>query len=114
VLEHLNSPEKVLRKISSLLKPDGNIILSLPNMSGFDAQILWDDGYPFFAPTHLNYFFRESIHVLLHRCRLEVKSIETPGKLDVDVVSNRMHTFSKAKANLGEFLSKRLNPTYNE
>ncbi len=78
---------------------------SFPNMEGFDIQILWDRGNAFSAPSHLNYFRSSSVHYLFERFGLKVEEIVTPGKLDVDIVRNRIDAHSNVRERLGTYLT---------
>lgn len=40
VLEHLESPERVLRECHDLLQPDGRIIVSLPNVANISVRLM--------------------------------------------------------------------------
>jgi len=103
VLEHVFDPYMFLLKIVRALKSNGILVMSVPNIEGFDIQILWDKGNAFSAPSHLNYFRRSSINILLERAGLIVEEIRTPGLLDVDIVRNRMNNDPEIVERLGLF-----------
>lgn len=86
LFEHLYYPETFLRDIFKLLKPGGQILFTTLNGGGFDIQILWENSKSVFPPHHLNFFNTESIKILLDKCGYEDISVETPGKLDWDIV----------------------------
>lgn len=85
VIEHLFSPSDFIRHCNRLLKPKGLLILSCPNLMGFDVGLLGLKSGTF-DHEHMNYFHPDSLKTLVERFGFEVISIETPGKLDVDIV----------------------------
>lgn len=88
-IEHVFSPDLFLKKIYSILKNNGILILSTPNIKGFDLFILKDKSDNTTAPDHLNYFHPESIKLLLEKNNFEVLELITPGKLDVELVRKK-------------------------
>jgi 2-polyprenyl-3-methyl-5-hydroxy-6-metoxy-1,4-benzoquinol methylase len=103
VLEHTYDPVGCLRAIERILKPDGLIFLSLPNMEGFDIQILWDKGNAFSPPSHLNYYRKSTIYFLFESVDLHINDINTPGQLDVDIVRNRIDIHPDVGNRLGSY-----------
>lgn len=61
VLEHLPNLEKVIQKLSSLLKPDGVLIIAVPNYNSFDAKYYKSFWAAFDVPRHLWHFSKNSI-----------------------------------------------------
>lgn len=108
VLEHIHEPTDCLNAIAKLLKPGGLLFLSVPNIEGFDIQILWDKGNAFSPPSHINYFRKSTISLLFERVGLTVENIYTPGKLDVDIVKNRINNHPDIKKRLGTYLYENL------
>jgi SAM-dependent methyltransferase len=53
VFEHLQEPKKVLDKINRLLKKDGFLVLSFPNIRSLQAYILKSNWLHFDPPRHL-------------------------------------------------------------
>lgn len=88
VIEHLFSPQKFIRSCHSLLSKKGLIILTCPNVRGFDISILKDksDIVDF---EHLNYFHTNSLPILMKRCGFRILDISTPGKLDAELVRKK-------------------------
>jgi 2-polyprenyl-3-methyl-5-hydroxy-6-metoxy-1,4-benzoquinol methylase len=89
VIEHLFSPLDFVGHMSRLLKPGGILMLACPNGLGFDIATLGT-----FSNTidheHLNYFNPKSLSQLLSRCGLEILESFTPGRLDADLVRNKI------------------------
>jgi SAM-dependent methyltransferase len=90
VIEHLFDPLRFLWQIKNILKKDGILIISAPNIEGFDLLLLGKDSDNVAAPNHLNYFNPGSINTLLERAGLRSIALETPGVLDVDIVRNKI------------------------
>ena len=87
LLEHLHEPSLFLNSIYRILKPGGLIQMTTLNAHGFDIQILWEKSKSVFPPHHLNFFNTDSICRLLDSCGFAVIELDTPGKLDLDIVA---------------------------
>jgi SAM-dependent methyltransferase len=75
VMEHLHSPLDTLREIRRLLKDDGVLILSVPNVESLDARIFGDCWIGLDPPRHLYGFAGKTVSQLLSKAGLE--AIET-------------------------------------
>jgi len=89
VIEHLFSPYDFLIKCQKLLKPGGLLVLTCPNVSGFDLTILREKTHTFDG-EHINYFNPYSLGLLLKRCGFDVIETKTPGKLDAEIVRKKI------------------------
>lgn len=85
VIEHLFSPKDFIIQCSRLLKSRGLLVLTCPNVKGFDVGTLGVRSATF-DHEHMNYFNPMSLTRLLEDQGFEVVSIETPGRLDADIV----------------------------
>ena len=56
VLEHIESPKKMLSKIVSFLKPNGLLIISVPDFSGLEVRLFKEYSYCLQLPFHLHHF----------------------------------------------------------
>ena len=90
VIEHLFDPGDFLRKCHGLLEDDGLLILTCPNVQGFDFTVLGLDRAPNFGLEHINMFHPESLSLLVEATGFRVVDIRTPGKLDADIVRNQV------------------------
>lgn len=88
VLEHLREPRKTLQQLHSLLKPEGRIIISLPNIAHVWVRINLLLGYfdyeksGILDETHLRFFTLKSAKKLAADAGLKVVSISvTPAPL---------------------------------
>lgn len=61
VLEHLFEPVQTLRKVNNILKPDGVVLIAVPNIAGVDARFYKENWVALDAPRHLTHFTPESL-----------------------------------------------------
>jgi SAM-dependent methyltransferase len=96
VLEHLRDPLAALVKVLPLLKPGGDVIISVPNMAYVDVRLLMLEGRIEYQDeglldrTHLRWFTRDSLRDLIEHAGLaavEVRRVVHPmgsSRLPVD------------------------------
>jgi 2-polyprenyl-3-methyl-5-hydroxy-6-metoxy-1,4-benzoquinol methylase/ribosomal protein S27E len=89
VIEHLFAPVDFVGHMSRLLKPGGIMMLTCPNGQGFDIETLGTASNTV-DHEHLNYFNQKSLARLLVQSGLEILESFTPGKLDADLVRNKI------------------------
>lgn len=90
VIEHVFAPEEFLRSLSRALRPGGLLVLSCPNIRGFDFQVLGCERAENFGLEHINMFHPASLALLLERCGFAVAESATPGRLDADLVRQQI------------------------
>lgn len=83
VLEHLAEPGRVLEQLAALLRPDGKLLISIPNIAyvGFFSDLMTGD----FAyrveglldATHLRFFTRRSLHEFLTKHGFSAQAMDT-------------------------------------
>ena len=83
-----------MEKCASLLQPGGIFIATCPNVQGFDIVVLRELSSAVDV-EHLNYFHPESLSLLVRSSGFDVMEVQTPGKLDAELV--------RKKALAGEF-----------
>ncbi len=64
VLEHIPNLEETIFKLSNLLKPNGILIVAVPNFKSFDAKYYGKFWAAFDVPRHLWHFSKTSIEKL--------------------------------------------------
>lgn len=89
VIEHLFSPKAFIGYCSSLLAPGGILVLSCPNIEGFDISILKEKSDSIDV-EHLNYFNPSSLAHLVSSFGLTVLETSTPGRLDAEMVRKKV------------------------
>lgn len=67
-LEHYRNPEEVLKKISTLLSPEGFLYLEVPNLAGLENSSVCVEEY--FYDQHRQHFTKKTLIRLLRRCNL--------------------------------------------
>jgi 2-polyprenyl-3-methyl-5-hydroxy-6-metoxy-1,4-benzoquinol methylase len=85
VIEHLFSPRDFFRKCADMLSPGGVLIVTCPNVKGFDILTLRELSSSV-DHEHLNYFNPDSLSLLAARCGLTPVESLTPGQLDAELV----------------------------
>lgn len=75
VLEHLYDPAEALRRINKLLRRDGQFILSVPDITGFEARLFKDKCYTLQVPQHLSHFSPETVTRFLRQAGFAVEEI---------------------------------------
>lgn len=95
LIEHLFWPKRFLSVCFKALRRGGLLIVTTPNIKGFDLLVLGKLSDNIGGPNHLNYFHLASLSRLLDDCGFEVLETSTPGRLDAELV--------RKKALSGEF-----------
>jgi len=72
VLEHLPNLEDHIEIFESLLKPNGRLIIAVPNYKSFDAQHYKNYWAAFDVPRHLWHFSQNAISKLVHQKGMKV------------------------------------------
>jgi len=70
VIEHLLDPSEFVKKLKTLVKPDGCIILTTPNKSFFPDSVVWESSLP---PIHHWWLTEKSLSVLSEKIGMGVK-----------------------------------------
>jgi 2-polyprenyl-3-methyl-5-hydroxy-6-metoxy-1,4-benzoquinol methylase len=86
LIEHLYCPRDFIMSCQSVLPAGGLLILTTPNVMGFDLVTLRERSDNVCGPSHLNYFHPRSLAELLGSCGFDIIEIATPGMLDAEIV----------------------------
>jgi 2-polyprenyl-3-methyl-5-hydroxy-6-metoxy-1,4-benzoquinol methylase len=89
VIEHLFSPRDFLMRCAAIMPKGAILILTCPNGKGFDVTVLGALS-PAIDAEHINLFNLDSLSLLLASCGFEVVERQTPGKLDAELVRNKI------------------------
>jgi 2-polyprenyl-3-methyl-5-hydroxy-6-metoxy-1,4-benzoquinol methylase len=90
LFEHLHDPELFLTQLCELMRFGDLFIFTTLSGTGIDIQALWEDSKSVSPPHHLNFLNPHSVKLLLERVGLKSLEVTTPGKLDVDILSNNL------------------------
>lgn len=105
VLEHVPDVEAQITELKRIVKPDGTIIIAVPNYKSYDAQhygIFWA---AYDVPRHLWHFSKTSIKLLFAKQGMELVKI-LPMKFDSFYVSLLSEKYKTGKMNfLSGFLT---------
>ncbi|WP_282042186.1 class I SAM-dependent methyltransferase [Winogradskyella flava] len=75
VLEHLPNIEMHTKLLKHLLKPNGTLVIAVPNFKSYDAEHYKNFWAAYDAPRHLWHFSRTAIKELFKRERMELKKV---------------------------------------
>lgn len=86
VLEHLPNLKEHIQLFQSLLKPNGRLVIAVPNYKSYDATYYKSFWAAYDVPRHLWHFSRTSISKLFSKYDMEVEET-LPMKFDAFYVS---------------------------
>jgi predicted SAM-dependent methyltransferase len=75
------NPREVLEEIHRILRPDGLLLIAVPNIKSYAAQRFKDLWYALDAPRHLIHFSPETLSYLLNETGFSIKEIRQERKL---------------------------------
>ena len=93
VIEHLPFPDQFISRAKELLKPGGKLLITTLSGEGYDIKMLGKDHDNVSPPHHINFINPASAVTLFRGCGFRKIQIETPGKLDIDILINRVESF---------------------
>lgn len=88
LFEHLHDPMSFMSGLHSLMQSGDLFIFTTLSGNGLDIQVLWENSKSIMPPHHLNFFNPQSVKLLLERTGFKTLRVTTPGKLDIDILSN--------------------------
>ncbi len=99
VIEHLESPKKIIKRLYSFLKPKGRLILSIPDFSGLEVKIFKKYAYTLQLPYHLYHFTPNSIKQYLKAAKFgKIKTIHE--NTDRDLINPLKYMNEENPANI--------------
>ncbi|WP_374047720.1 class I SAM-dependent methyltransferase [Aestuariibaculum sp. YM273] len=98
VLEHLPNLEKQVSVFKTLLKPNGTLVIAVPNFKSYDAKYYKSFWAAFDVPRHLWHFDANSISKLFATVAMEVEKIN-PMLFDAFYVSLLSEKYKSGKMN---------------
>jgi len=75
VLEHVPNLSEYIKILKNLLKPNGVLIIAVPNFKSYDADYYKEYWAAYDVPRHLSHFSPKSIKILFEEIQMEVLNI---------------------------------------
>jgi SAM-dependent methyltransferase len=107
VIEHLYKPEDFLRSAYKIIKPKAWIMMTTLSPEGYDFKLLCEKHPNLTPPYHINFITPRGAEILFKRCGFSKIEIETPGKLDINILCNNVEKHPELLSN------KLFNSIYN-
>lgn len=85
VLEHIDDMKNIAAKLHKLIKPNGRLVVAVPNYKSYDAKYYKQMWAAYDVPRHLNHFCKQSVENVLSNCFKYEKNI--PMKWDAFYIS---------------------------
>lgn len=98
VLEHVPDLEAQLQSLKRLLKPEGTVIVAVPNFKSYDAQHYQSFWAAYDVPIHLWHFSKTAIEKLFAKQAMELVKV-LPMKFDSYYVSLLSEKYKTGKMN---------------
>ena len=98
VLEHVPDIENQIKELKRLLKPNGTILIAVPNFNSFDAQHYGQYWAAYDVPRHLWHFSKTAIQKLFEKEDMKLVDI-LPMKFDAFYVSLLSEKYQTGKMN---------------
>jgi 2-polyprenyl-3-methyl-5-hydroxy-6-metoxy-1,4-benzoquinol methylase len=89
LIEHLHNPKNFFQSLKKLMSKNDLFIFTTLSGTGVDILTLWEQSEAISPPFHINFFNPNSIRIILEKNNFKVLNISTPGKIDIDILSNR-------------------------
>jgi len=99
VLEHVPDYEIYIQKLQSLLKPNGYLLIAVPNYKSYDAQFYKEFWAAYDVPRHLWHFSQKSISLIFEKENMKVVNT-LPMKFDSYYVSLLSEKYKNGKSNI--------------
>jgi len=92
LIEHLRDPVLFINSIYENLLDGGFVIFTTPNSLGLEIKAIGYNktrllAHSIFPPMHLNAFSTQNILLFANKNKFKLRTIETPGKLDMDLLT---------------------------
>jgi len=98
VLEHVPNLEIQIKELKRLVKPNGTIIIAVPNFKSYDANYYGKFWAAFDVPIHFWHFSKTAIQLLFEKENIKLEKV-LPMKFDSFYVSLLSEKYKKGKMN---------------
>lgn len=96
VLEHVADIDERMLQLNNLLKPDGTLIIAVPNCNAYDAKKYGKFWAGYDLPRHLSHFTKEDVRLLLEKYGFTIVNI-LPMRFDAFYVSLLSEKYKSGK-----------------
>jgi 2-polyprenyl-3-methyl-5-hydroxy-6-metoxy-1,4-benzoquinol methylase len=80
VLEHVHWPHTLIEAAAQALRPDGLLVVSVPNIDSFGFRAFGEDWWPLELPRHLLHFTPATLRRLLESHGLRIQEVRLLGR----------------------------------
>lgn len=87
VLEHVDNPIEFLRKLSGLLKPNGILLIEVPNVESYTLSSKYCNEF-FWQMAHISYFSYETLNYTIEKAGIKEKIIFGKQRYSIDSFIN--------------------------
>jgi 2-polyprenyl-3-methyl-5-hydroxy-6-metoxy-1,4-benzoquinol methylase len=98
VLEHVPNLDNQIKELKRLLKPNGSLIVAVPNFKSFDAKYYGAFWAAYDVPIHFWHFSKKAIKALFEKEEMELEKV-VPMKFDSFYVSLLSEKYKFGKMN---------------
>ncbi|OCB77187.1 class I SAM-dependent methyltransferase [Flavobacterium crassostreae] len=98
VLEHVPDLEQQIKELKRVLKPNGTVVIAVPNFKSFDAKHYQSFWAAYDVPIHFWHFSKTAIQKLFGKHQMELHKI-VPMKFDSFYVSLLSEKYQTGKMN---------------
>lgn len=98
VLEHVPNLEQQILELKRMLKPNGTLIVAVPNYKSLDAQIYQNHWAAYDVPIHFWHFSKTSISLIFKEFNMKLIDV-LPMKFDSFYVSMLSEKYKNGKIN---------------
>ncbi len=98
VLEHVPDLDEQLKELKRLLKPNGTLIIAVPNFKSFDAKYYGKFWAAYDVPIHFWHFSKKAIKMLFEKEEMKLVKV-LPMKFDSFYVSLLSEKYKTGKMN---------------
>ncbi|HJS01435.1 MAG TPA: class I SAM-dependent methyltransferase [Flavobacterium sp.] len=98
VLEHVPDLDFQIKELKRLLKPEGTLIIAVPNFKSFDAKYYQSYWAAFDVPIHFWHFSKKAIQLLFQKQNMKLEKV-LPMKFDSFYVSLLSEKYKNGKMN---------------
>lgn len=99
VIEHIPEPKSILSALSGLLKQDGLLHVTTPDVGSISAHLLGKRWYHYKPREHLYYFNRATLPRIIESCGMKVVNVRSaPSHMTLHDILVRLRVYSEPVA----------------